>query len=147
MNVDQDAEVYRKHRDDLLRYATSLVGASSAEDVLSTVVLRTIRRQPLSEIENPRAYLMKSVLNECRSIWRRRAPGLTERVHSTQLPVEVVETLEVIMRLPVQERAAVYLFYWEDHPVAQIAELMGIREGTVKRYLFNARNRLKDQLK
>jgi RNA polymerase sigma-70 factor, ECF subfamily len=147
MNVDGNAEVYVKYRDDLLRYATSLVGPSHAEDVVSTVVLRTMRRQPLAQIERPHAYLMKAVLNECRSVWRRRSHVGIEGVDTAQLPVEVTDTLEVVWRLPLKQRAVVYLFYWEDRPITEIAELMGIAEGTVKRYLHNARKRLKDQLK
>ncbi len=54
MGMDGDAEVYAKYRDDLLRYATGLVGAGRAEDVVSTVVLRTIRRRSLADLDNPR---------------------------------------------------------------------------------------------
>ena len=146
MSVDENAEVYLKYRDDLLRYATSLVGPSQAEDVVSTVVLRSMRRRPLSQIERPHGYLMKAVLNECRSVWRRRSHIGIEGVDTAQLPVEVADTLEAVWRLPLRQRAVVYLFYWEDRPIAEIAELMDIAEGTVKRYLHNARTRLKDQL-
>lgn len=147
MSVDGNAEVYIKYRDDLLRYATSLVGPPHAEDVVSTIVLRTMRRQPLAQLERPHAYLMKAVLNECRSVWRRRVPVGVEGVDTSQLPVQVSDTLDVVWKLPVKERAVVYLFYWEDRPITEIAELMDIAEGTVKRYLHNARKRLKDQLK
>lgn len=147
MSVDGNAEVYVKYRDDLLRYATSLVGPSQAEDVVSTVVLKAMRRQPLAQIERPHAYLMKAVLNECRSMWRRRDHVGIEGVDTAQLPVEVTDTLEVVWRLPLKQRSVVFLFYWEDRPVAEIADLMGIAEGTVKRYLHNARTRLKDHLK
>ncbi len=71
MSVESDAAVYIKYRDDLLRYATSLVGPDQAEDVVSTVVLRAIRGQGLAELDRPHAYLMKGVLNESRSVWRR----------------------------------------------------------------------------
>jgi RNA polymerase sigma factor (sigma-70 family) len=147
MGVDgESADIYRKYRDDLLRYATSLVGPSMAEDAVSAVVLRTIRRQSLSEIEKPKAYLMKGVLNEARSLMRRRSiPPLEEDVESYQ-PVEVLETLEAVGRLPVRQRAATFLFYWEDRSIDEIADLMGIRPGTVKRYLFNARRRLRKDL-
>jgi RNA polymerase sigma-70 factor (ECF subfamily) len=147
MRVDGNAEVYLKHRDDLHRYATSLVGSSRAEDVVSTVVLRAMRRRPLSQIENPFAYLMKAVLNEARSVWRRTTHVAIEEMELGQVPYEVVETLDAVLKLPVRQRAAVYLFYWEDRPIVEIAELMGIGPGTVKRYLHNARKRLKEQLR
>ena len=147
MGVESDADVYLKCRDDLLRYATSLVGPDRTEDVVSTVVLRTMRRQGLAELDRPHAYLMKSVLNESRSVWRRVSTVPLSESDSLQLPVEVVETLDALWRLPLRQRAAAFLFYWEDRSVAEIAELMGVRDGTVKRYLHNARQRLKRSLR
>lgn len=146
MGVKSDAEVYSKYRDDLLRYATYLVGASSAEDVVSTVVLRTMSSRSLAGLDNPHAYLMKGVLNESRSVWRRSSPEPLPEAGGKRLPVEVVETLDALWRLPVRQRAATILFYWEDRPVAEIAELMGVSTGTVKRHLHNARQRLKRSL-
>ncbi len=147
MGVDSDAEIYLKYRGDLLRYATSLVGPDRAEDVVSTVVLRAMSRQRLTELDRPHAYLMKGVLNESRSVWRRQTTGPLAEADIRHLPEEVVETLDVLWRLPVRQRAATYLYYWEDRPVAEIADLMGVGIGTVKRYLHNARQRLKRNLK
>lgn len=146
MGVESDAEIYIKYRDDLLRYATSLVGPDQAEDVVSTVVLRTIRGQGLAELDRPHAYLMKGVLNESRSVWRRASTVPLLELDSRNLPDEVVETLDALWRLPLRQRAAAFLFYWEDRPVTEIAKLMGVRDGTVKRYLHNARQRLKRSL-
>jgi len=147
MNMESDADVYIKYRNDLLRYATSLVGPDQAEDVVSTVVLRTMRGQGLAELDRPHAYLMKGVLNESRSVWRRPSTVPLLESDGLQLPVEIVETLDALWRLPVRQRAAAFLFYWEDRTVADIAELMGVRDGTVKRYLHNARQRLKRGLR
>jgi len=147
MGVESDADVYVKYRDDLLRYATSLVGSGQAEDVVSTVVLRTMSRRSLAGLENPHAYLMKGVLNESRSVWRRGSTEPLSEVESRHLPGEVVETLDALWRLPVRQRAAAFLFYWEDCTVYEVAELMDVRSGTVKRYLHNARQRLKRSLR
>lgn len=147
MGVESDADVYIKYRDDLLRYATSLVGSNRAEDVVSTVVLRTMSRQGLAELDRPHAYLMKSVLNESRSVWRRASTLPLPESESRHQPDELIETLDALWRLPVRQRAAAFLFYWEDRSVADIAELMGVRDGTVKRYLHNVRQRLKRSLR
>ncbi len=147
MGVEADAEVYVKYRDDLLRYATSLVGSSQAEDVVSTVVLRTMSRRSLAGLERPFAYLMKGVLNESRSVWRRVATEPLSERDSRHLPSEVIETLDALWRLPMRQRAAAFLFYWEDRTVIEIAELMDVRPGTVKRYLHNARQRLRRSLR
>jgi RNA polymerase sigma factor (sigma-70 family) len=147
MGVESDADVYIKYRDDLLRYATSLVGPDRAEDVVSTVVLRTLRGRGLAELDRPHAYLMKSVLNESRSVWRRASTVPLSEADSRRLPDEIIETLDALWRLPLRQRAAAFLFYWEDRSVTEIAALMGVRDGTVKRYLHNARQRLKRSLR
>lgn len=44
--------------------------------------------------------------------------------------------------LPEVYRTVVYLHYWNDAPLDEIAELLGAPIGTVKSYLFRARERL-----
>ncbi len=147
MGMDGDAEVYAKYRDDLLRYATGLVGAGRAEDVVSTVVLRTIRRRSLADLDNPRAYLLKAVLNEARGLGRRQGNLPLPDMAMSDRSIELLDVIAAVWRLPVQQRAAVFLFYWEGHPVAEIADPIGVRPGTVKRYLYLARKRLKGSLR
>jgi RNA polymerase sigma factor (sigma-70 family) len=40
------------------------------------------------------------------------------------------------------QRATVVLFYFEDRPVAEIADILGISDGSVKVHLHRARQRL-----
>ncbi|HDK44890.1 MAG TPA: sigma-70 family RNA polymerase sigma factor [Actinobacteria bacterium] len=147
LSVQGNAEIYSKYRYELLRYATALVGPSHADDVVSTVVLKTIRRRSLDELENPRGYLLKGILNEARGWSRRqnhtRVPHMIERT----TPPDLGEVVDAVRRLSVQQRAATYLHYWESVPVVEIAEIMGIGVGTVKRYLFLAQRHLKGALR
>ena len=147
MSVQGNTEVYAKYRDELLRYATALVGPNDAEDVVSTVVLRTIRRRRLDQLENPRGYLLKAVLNEARGLGRRRNHSRLPDELEQVAPPDLVEVLDALWQLPVRQRAATYLYYWESAPVVEIAETMGIGSGTVKRYLHLARRRLKGSLR
>ena len=50
------------------------------------------------------------------------------------------------MRLAPDYRTAIYLFYFEDMTVAQIAEATRSRENTVKSRLSRAREKLKAEL-
>ncbi len=52
-----DSSVYEGLKDDLVRYATALVGPNVAADVVSTVVLRVISKRRLTELKEPRPYL------------------------------------------------------------------------------------------
>jgi RNA polymerase sigma-70 factor (ECF subfamily) len=44
--------------------------------------------------------------------------------------------------LPDAYRTIVYLHYWNDVPVSDIADMLGMPSGTIKSYLFRARERL-----
>jgi RNA polymerase sigma-70 factor (ECF subfamily) len=131
---------------DLLRYATALVGPSEAEDVVMTVVGRTVRRVRLAELDNPKGYLLRGVLNEARGRGRRRrtVPLVDDPAGPDRQGL--AEVLDVLMSLPVRQRAVVYLHYWERAPIREIAEAMGVGSGTVKRYLYLARQKLKGVL-
>jgi RNA polymerase sigma factor (sigma-70 family) len=141
-----DEEIYRKHREDLVRYAAVLVGPADADDLVSAVVLRTLARRRLSDLDNARPYLFRAVLNESRSLLSRRrdAPSVVDVGVTDSDPR--FEVLGAVLRLPTQQRAATYLVYWADLSISEVSMLMGIRPGTVKRYLFLARRSLKGAL-
>lgn len=143
-----DAAVYRRHKDALVRYATALVGRDEAADVLSTVVVRVLSRQRLVDLDEPRAYLYRAVLNESRSRlrWRSRFSTLDTDIETNGDGAPRPEVLEAVRRLSPQQRAATFLFYWMGCSTADTAELMGVRPGTVSRYLHLARNHLRSSL-
>ena len=141
---------YQELRFELTRLATALVGPWEAEDVVSTVVARVLEKPGgLAGLDEPRPYLMRSVINEARSRLRSRRRW---RMQSLD-PVSDVprvdyrdELVDVVGKLPVQQRAATFLVYWEGHTPTSAAELMGCRPATVRRYLHLARKRLKKVL-
>lgn len=138
-----DADIYNKYKDELVRYATALVGPDEAEDVLSTVLVKVLRRRSLESLDNPEAYLFRAVLNESRSVWRRRQrPRLVREEQVEYAPDPLPEVVEALRGLPPRQRAATYLVYFVDLSVGVTAELMGCTEGTVKRHLHDARRHL-----
>lgn len=143
-----DAEIYAKNCDDLLRYAAVLVGPDEAPDVVSTVVVRVLGKGTLAGLREARPYLFRAVLNEARSVLRRRRPTWPLTLgESTEEPPELrPEVAKAVLALPSQQRAATYLIYWQDLTVAEAARLMGTTPGTVKRYVHLARKRLRGAL-
>jgi RNA polymerase sigma factor (sigma-70 family) len=61
-------------------------------------------------------------------------------------PGERLEITAALARLPLRQRLAVVLYYLDDRPIAQVASLMGVSEGTVNRHLFRAREALRSYL-
>jgi RNA polymerase sigma-70 factor (ECF subfamily) len=142
-----DETIYRKNRDDLIRYTTVLVGPAEAEDVVSVVVLRVLAKRRLQDLEEPRAYLFRAVLNECKTrLSRRRAHLSITEVGGFPADNPQPHVIQAVLDLPPQQRAATYLVYWAGMTVAETADLMAIRPGTVKRYLHLARRNLKGVL-
>lgn len=146
-----NAEIYGKYADDLVRFATGLVGPSDAPDVVSDAVVRVMWSQRWEHVANYKAYLYQAVLNEARmhhrSTMRRRAreqrAAGTEAIYPNEVRPEV---LEAVGRLSPRQRAAIYLTYWEGLGVDEIAVRLGVREGSVRRHLARARSRLRGDL-
>jgi RNA polymerase sigma factor (sigma-70 family) len=142
-----DETIFRKNQDDLIRYATVLVGPTRAEDVVSTVVLRILTRKRLQDLDEPRAYLFRAVLNECKTrLSRRRIDLSISEVGMVPANDPEPDILRAVLELSPQQRAATYLVYWMGMTVVETADLMGIRPGTVKRYLYLGRRTLKGAL-
>jgi len=146
-----DEEVYRKYADDLVRFASGLVGPFDAQDVVSDACLRSFRTKAWPGVTNHRAYLFRSVLNEARShhrsTLRRRLREIRTAPSEAVPPDQVdVDVLAAIDRLSVRQRASVLLTYWEDLTPTEVGSRLGISEGAVKRHLARARARLKEFL-
>ena len=143
--------VYSSNSAALTRFATALVGPSDAADVVSDTMVSLLKSGKLETADNPVALMYRAVLNRAqshhRSVYRRRARerkfAETIVVHDPELRPDVVEA---VVRLSPQQRACVYLTYWEDLTPGAVAERLGIGEGTVKRYLARARAKLREVL-
>ena len=126
-------ELYRFERDRLVRLAFLLTGSqAAAEDLVQDVFLRT--RTRLDRVDEPVAYLHRSVTNACWSWHRRRRREVDYR---PERPVVVAGTSDVEMwdalaRLPPRRRQVLVLRYYLDYSEAQIAEAIGCRPGPVK---------------
>lgn len=138
-----------------MRFAASLVGPDQADDLVSEAVVSTLQRRSLASLDNPQSYLMRAVLNRARSSYQRsgRERELLSRVAPADSTYEsgyelVVgdDVLRTVAGLPMQQRAAIYLVYWEDLEPAEAAELIGVRPATLRRYLHLARKKLRRYL-
>lgn len=146
--VDDDVAVYRRHADALIRYATALVGPDDAPDVVVDAVLGAFRSPAWRTVVNPRAYLYRSVLN--RAMQQRRSDERRQRrehlvaLEGVAAPAEpAVDAHRALAQLSPQQRAVVYLTYWDDLTPAQVAEALGVGEGTVRKQLARAREHLR----
>ena len=97
------------------------------------------------EMDAPRAWVFKVALNVVRRRVRRRAmeQAVLRRVATNPvLPAAAGEIWHIVRDLPERQRLAVVLRYLGDLTEAQIAEVMGVRRGTVSRTLADAHRAL-----
>ena len=63
---DRDELIYNRLREELVRYASALVGPDSGPDLLSVVITRVLAKRPLSDLDNPKLYLLRAISKENR---------------------------------------------------------------------------------
>ena len=157
-SVDIEA-AYCSHADELIRYATALVGPARAADVVTDAFLKVSARSCHGDIEHLRAYLFRSVYHRAIDVNRsrdrrheREARDWRERVRlvdsdgadASQAGIDARRAMAAT--LSDQQRAVVFLTYWCDLPPGEVAERLGVRTGTVKKQLARARAKLKEVL-
>jgi RNA polymerase sigma factor (sigma-70 family) len=145
-----DTEVYQDHAVELTRYATVLVGPDDAPDIVTDAVLDAFAAPNWRNVEHRRAYLFRSVLNHANSFHRstsrrrRRDHLAVVRAPSTAFdPEPSVDAQHALRTLSPQQRAVIYLSYWEDQTASDIAALLDISEGSVRKQLARARVQLR----
>lgn len=136
----------------IYRLAYARTGSrADAEDVMQEVFLRLVRHRPVFDSEtHARAWLLKVASNCANDLfrlpWRRREEPLEEDVSAPEEPGEGSVT-EAVLSLPARYRIPIHLYYYEGYSVAEIADVTGKREGTIKSHLSRARALLRDKLK
>jgi RNA polymerase sigma-70 factor (ECF subfamily) len=142
--------IYRRYAEELLKFATLLVGASDARDVVHDAIVNCLRSAGWAAVVNQRAYLRRAVFNQAQSFCRARSRRQDrEQRAAAREPVafrdpEVdPEVGAAARRLCGRQRQVIALTYWEDLTPEQVAERLGIRVGTVKRHLARGREALR----
>ncbi|GHJ46202.1 RNA polymerase sigma24 factor [Catellatospora sp. TT07R-123] len=138
------------------RLATSLYvhtrDLAEAQDVVQEAMIRALSRWPSIQDEQPEAWVRRTAWNLATSRWRRMRRGLElvtrGRVEDTTAGPEPdrVAIVAALALLPERQRQAVILHHLEDLPVAEVAEVIGVAEGTVKSWLHRARTTLAGHL-
>ena len=131
-----------QHR--LYRAALAILGRpQEAEDAVQDTFVTYLEKAP-AELENASAWLMRVLVNNCRSRLRRRGREPLPLMDWLPTPgPEAQEELEELFSLPPEDRMVIHLHYYEGYSTDEIARIIGQRPGTVRSRLARARQRLK----
>jgi RNA polymerase sigma factor (sigma-70 family) len=150
--VESDEGLYARLSPELIRFATSLVGPSEAEDLFAAAVIKAISSSAWPRVDNRRAYLYRTLVNEAHKSRRttsRRLQREIRVVHGDAMEMERgldPDVLASLKRLSVRQRAVIHLTYWADLTPRQVAETLDTSLRTVERELTSARTRLGEML-
>jgi RNA polymerase sigma-70 factor (ECF subfamily) len=153
-------EAVQRYKD--MVYAIALTHTKhrqDADDVFQDVFLVYHRKQPVFPSEERRkAWLITTTLN-CSlqltgSSWSRKVIAI-QGSEDLEKPTAVYQfeseeqddIFRAMQELPSNYRVVLHLFYFEDLPIARIAEVLGIAPGTVRVQLSRGRAQMRSLLK
>jgi RNA polymerase sigma-70 factor (sigma-E family) len=150
------AELYARHAPAAVRLAYLLTGDHAlAQDLTQEAFVRLYGRfRDLRDPDAFPAYLRATVVNLVRSHFRRRRVerAYLRRERAAPDPPEVEvgrrhEMWEALQALPVRQRAAIVLRYYEDLTEAETADVLRCPVGTVKSLVSRGVQRLREELR
>ena len=121
----------------------------NAEYVFQEVFMRfSIKNPKFESKEHEKAWLIRVTINLTKNVkesaWNRKVVRLDESiVFNTKEENDVYST---VCELPQNYRTVIYLFYYEGYKVKEISNILNKNEGTIKTWLFRAREILKEKL-
>lgn len=149
-----DKELFERYSDMTYRIAMSYVkNTYIAEEAVQEVFLRYLRKKPdFVSSEHEKAWFIRVTVNCCKSMlntaWMKHVQPLEEAGQTVEFfqQREEQELFEVLSELPAKYRIVLYLRYYEEYQVKEIAKLLGITPNLVSARLKRAKKLLKQKL-
>ncbi len=154
MDREDYARIVQTHMDTIYRIAVSYTKTpSDADDIVQQTFVKLLtKKTAFTDREHEKRWLIRVCINECNSFfssfWRKNMDSFdsleTEPVFSEPKDTELYEAIK---QLPAKCRSVIYLFYYEGYSTKEIADILRMKEATVRTRLVRARKLLKEQLK
>jgi RNA polymerase sigma-70 factor (ECF subfamily) len=104
----------------------------------------------VSRYERPEAWVRRVAIRLAmrtrrRDVMRLTRERLADAAHQgvgPASPADALDLMAAVRRLSPAQRAAVALFYYEDRPVSEVADILACTQSTAKVHLHKARQRL-----
>lgn len=160
-----DQEAYRAlfdyYFDELYRTAYVLVKSpADADDAVQETFIRIFQSLHTYDPNRPfRPWLHRILLNVCKDLWRRRkwfflpieqAYDLRDNLQGPEDTMiqdeELARLAQAIRELSPKHQAVVVLYFLNDMRISDVAEVVGVPEGTVKSRLHHAIRALRKRL-
>lgn len=121
----------------------------AARDVTQEAFIQLLRHwRKVSRYERPDAWVRRVAIRIAVRQSRKLSRQLSAEVEPIAPPHVQMDpdVVKEVRALPAMQRAAVVLFYFEDRPVSEIAEILDCSPSTAKVHLHRARKTLAERL-
>ncbi len=151
-----DLAVFRQIYAPARRFAAFVaIGEMEPDDLVQEALSRVLGRGPLNELDDPLAYMRKTMLNLVRNEVRRRGreqralsrvQSLAELASPADESCDTQLLAAALQILPAQTRAAVFLVDVEGLPIRDASALVGLSATATRARLSRARRTLRDHI-
>ena len=131
---------------------TRMQNVADAEDITQEVLLKYLKAgKTFRDEEHRKMWLIRVTVNTIKSsltsAWRRHTIALDDVTEPSYETSELPVLKEKVEKLPERYRIPMFLYYYEELSVKEIAHVTKSTEGTVKSLLSRGRKMLRDELK
>jgi RNA polymerase sigma-70 factor, ECF subfamily len=141
--------LYRERYPRFVATAAAIAGPEQAHDAVQDAFARALRaRRAPADADGLERYVWRIVANTAKDALKRRPEASLDEALALHAIDQARDPAiaEALRGLPPRRRAVVFLFHLADLSLAEIAELLGISQGTVSATLAQAREALRQAL-
>lgn len=140
-------EILKQYADMIYRIAfQNLRNTADAEDIFQEVCIALLTKNaPLYDEIHIKHWLIRVTINKCnnfnKSVWQSRTEPISD--HTDLIVPETQLVMDELAKLPKQYSNVLYLYYYEEYTIPEIAEILGKSKNTISAQLQRARKKLK----
>ena len=153
MDSNDFERVFKRNNKRLFLIALSFTANQyDAEDILQNSFVKLLKaKMEFEDDEHIDKWLTSVTVNESKNLlksaFRKKSADYEDYVATCSFESGKSEDLfNAVMSLPKKLRTVIHLFYYEDMPIKEIADMLNIKQSAVKTRLCRAREQLKIKL-
>ncbi|MCL2141115.1 MAG: RNA polymerase sigma factor [Dehalococcoidia bacterium] len=154
LRTDREIEqIYIRHVKTVYRVCyTYLRNAADTEDAVSSTFVKMIKKAPeFNSEEHEKGWLIRTASNVCKDFlkhWSRHNVDIANYADTlkSETILEADSLVESVYSLPDKYKTVVHLYYYDGYTSTQIANILRKPQSTIRNYLHEARNILKEKL-
>lgn len=148
MNENEFTQIFNQYKDKVYKVAfLYLKNEADALDIVQNTFMKMYHQKHFESNEHIKRWLLRVCINQCKndlkSYRRTHQQVFIDEQYSRNYPDIHLQTL--VFQLPPRYKTVIYLYYYEGYSISEIAQIMHLRQATVKQRLKRGREKLKVQ--